>query len=394
MIISRSISDTLLRYASWFPVVVISGPRQSGKTTLVRQLFSDRPYVSMEDADTRQRAEFDPKAFLQSFPNGAVIDEVQRTPGLLSDIQSLVDRRGIKGDFILTGSQQFGLLRQVSQSLAGRAGVLQLLPLSHRELKAVQFPYFSLEQAMWQGGYPVFYRDNVINGHARKIDGSEHYAWFNSYVMTYIERDIRDVLQVSDTGSFRRFLLMCAARVGQLLNMNALASECGISHTTAKRWLTALETSYIVHLLEPHHQNFGKRLVKTPKLYFYDTGLVSHLLRIESARALETHAYRGPIFENWVINETIKYRWNQGLRSELYFWRDNHGTKIDLVFESNSQLNPVELKSGMTFSPDWLRPWNKWQSYSRQSGVKPVIVYGGDQSHEMQQTHLMSWNQV
>jgi uncharacterized protein len=394
MIISRSISNTLLRYASLFPVVVISGPRQSGKTTLARQLFSDRPYVSMEDADTRSRAEFDPKGFLHSFPNGAVIDEVQRTPGLLSDIQGVVDRRGIKGDFILTGSQQFGLLKQVSQSLAGRAGILQLLPLSHRELKAAQLPYSGLEQAMWQGGYPVFYREKETNANAMTIDEAEHYAWFNSYVMTYVERDIRDVLQVIDIATFRRFFLMCAARVGQLLNMNALASECGISHTTAKRWLTALETSYIVHLLEPHHQNFGKRLVKMPKLYFYDTGLLSHLLRIESAKALETHAYRGPIFENWVINETIKYRWNRGLRSDLYFWRDNHGTEIDLVFENNSQLNPVELNSGMTFSADWMRPWNKWQSYSKQPNVKPVVVYGGDESHEMQQAHLMSWNQV
>jgi uncharacterized protein len=376
--IEREASVALDAYARWFPVVALTGPRQSGKTTLARRVFSGKPYVSMEDASNQRRAIDDPAGFLANFPSGAVIDEVQRAPGLFSELQGLVDRRGLKGDFILTGSQQFGLLDSITQSLAGRVGMLQLMPLSRRES-----PLDSLERTLWKGGYPALHTG---------IADAGHYAWFNSYVTTYVERDVRSVLAVADLAQFRRFLLMCAARAGQLLNLNGLAADCGVTHTTARRWLTVLEASYIVFLLQPYHRNFGKRLSKSPKLYFRDSGLLCHLLGIDQPAALSTHAMRGAVFENWVVAETIKYRWNRGLRADLYFWRDNHGNEIDLLFEHERRLHGVELKSGVTFVSDWVRALARWQlQIGDEAGISSV-VYGGADSFEVSGVKVMSWS--
>jgi uncharacterized protein len=374
------------RYAAIFRVVVITGPRQSGKSTLTHLAFPHKPYFNLEDSATRARVQADPRAFLSGLPQGAVIDEVQRLPELLSDIQAIVDERQIKGDFILTGSQQFGLIDSVSQSLAGRAGMLSLLPLSATELAATGKLPNSWHKAAWQGGYPEPVLQISDTGAAQ--------AWFASYMSTYVERDVRQVINVGDLASFRRFVLMCAARAGQLLNLQSLASDCGIAHTTAKRWLTVLEASYIVMLLQPHHRNFNKRLVRTPKLYFLDTGLLCHLMQIDSPRTLELHAMRGAIFENWVIIETLKHRFNQGLTAQLYFWRDNHGTEIDLLFEHAGLLHAVEMKSGTSFASDWPSAIKKWQSYAGGEAALPTIVYGGNESFSISTCHVMGWRDM
>ena len=300
-----------------FPVLALTGPRQSGKTTLARLAFPAKPYLSLEDSDTRARALADPRGFFAALPDGAILDEVQRAPELLSYLQGVVDARARMGQFIITGSQQFGLRDRISQSLAGRVAQLQLLPLSLAEIQQAGLAPASLEQTIRQGGYPALYDQ-------RRDLASLATQWFGGYVSTYLERDVRQVLEVSNLALFQRFLLMCASRVGTLLNLSALSSDCGISQPTARSWLGVLEASYVVRLLQPFHQNLGKRLVKTPKLYFLDTGLLCHLLRIDSPLTLATHAMRGAIFESWVVGETIKHRWNRGLDAAIYFWRDNH----------------------------------------------------------------------
>jgi predicted AAA+ superfamily ATPase len=300
----------------------------------------------------------------------------------------VVDDSPQMGRFVLTGSQQFGLLDGISQSLAGRVGMLTLLPLAHSELLAAQPPAAprpSLEQRLWRGGYPAL--------HAQHRQ-PEPTHWFAAYVSTYIERDVRQLLNVANLLTFQRFLLMCAARSAQLLNLNSLASDCGISQPTARQWLTVLQASHIVTLVSPYFRNFGKRLVKTPKLYFLDTGLLCHLLRITRAEELQVHAARGAVFETWVVAETLKHRLNQGLSPDLYFWRDNHGLEMDLVFEHGGRLHGVECKSGLTYSSDWLAPARRWQALAGAEAAQPLLVYGGDTSHERDDHGVLSWHDL
>lgn len=384
--IERQASALLRQLAKGFPIVALTGPRQSGKTTLARQVFAGKPYFSFEDLETRQRAMLDPRQFFAHLSDGAVLDEVQRCPELLSYLQGVVDERARMGEFVITGSQQFGLLAQVTQSLAGRVGLLQLLPLSQAELVHAGLAPDTLEQAMWMGGYPALF------DRRRQLDNPS--LWLSGYTATYIERDVRQLLGVVDLSLFQRFVQMCAARTGQLINLSALASDCGISHTTARNWLTVLEASYLVYLLPPHHRNFGKRLVKMPKLYFVDTGLLCHLLRIDSALTLATHAMRGAVFEAWVVAQTLMHRWNRGLPADVYFWRDNHGAEIDLLFEHAGVLHGVEIKSGATFSPDWLRGLDRWRRYADGAAGASVLVHGGRDSFFADGVHVLAWNQL
>jgi len=381
--IPRTALDTLLRLARGFPVVALTGPRQSGKTTLARAAFPDKPYVSLENADILAYAMTDTRRFLADFPTGAIIDEAQRCPALFSYLQGWVDERQHMGDFVLTGSQQFGLMSKVSQSLAGRVGLVHLLPLSQSELADAGIASVGVDDALWRGAYPALYDRDLAPG-----------DWFPNYVATYVERDVRQLLAVRELGLFQRFLKMCAARSGQLLNLSSLAADCGISHVTAREWLTVLEASYIVRMLPPYHRNFGKRLVKTPKLYFLDVGLAAWLLGIRDAGTIATHALRGALFETFVIGEFIKQRHNTGQPADLYFWRDNVGHEVDLLFEVGDKLQPVEIKSGMTFCADWLDAAERWKAFAGESALAPWIVHGGDRSFDMENCRVFSWRSL
>ncbi len=381
--LARDAEKTLIRLAKSFPVVAITGPRQAGKTTLAKAVFKSKPYVSLENPDEREFAQNDPKRFLARFSNGAVLDEVQRCPSLLSWLQGVVDERGGMGDFVLTGSAQFDLIEGITQTLAGRVGRVELLPLSSRELKAANQLPNSLSQMLIQGGYPALYD--------RKITTQD---WFSNYVATYVERDVRQLISVRNLSQFQTFLKMCASRTGQLINLTSLGADCGISAVTAKQWLSVLETSYIVTLLRPHHSNFGKRLVKTPKIYFLDSGLAAWLMGIRSAETLETHAARGALFESWVVSELYKKRLNAGLPIDLFFWRDNTGNEVDLIVENEKGLQPIEIKSGSTYASDWSQGLKKWQSLAQNSSLEPAILYGGESNFEREGLKVWGWRDV
>ena len=378
--IPRAAESSLLSLASGYPVVVVVGPRQSGKTTLTRRLFPDKPYVSLEDLDEREFATSDPRGFLSRFPDGAVFDEVQRCPDLLSYLQGRVDADGRMGLFILTGSQQFGLMAGVTQSLAGRAAMLCLLPFSNAELlSAERLP--DLNTLLFQGAYPPIY--------SRQVDPS---VWLGNYVRTYLERDVRLLLNIRDLSNFSRFLHLCAGRVGQLLNLSDLAGECGITHNTAKAWLSVLEACFIVHLLQPYYRNFSKRHVKTPKLYFHDTGLACWLLGIKTPAQIALHPMRGALFESLMVTEWIKSRRNQSQEPNLYFWRDRSGHEIDLIIDQGDQLLPVEIKSGLTVAADAFGPLEKWGGIAGSLAGQPSLVYGGIDAYIRRGCRVLPWS--
>ena len=381
--IPRTATSTLERLAKGFPVVALTGPRQSGKTTLAKAVFKNKPYVSLENPDEREFAHRDPKRFLQRFPDGAILDEVQRCPELLSWLQGWVDERGIMGDFVLTGSAQFDLLAGITQTLAGRVGRVELLPLSAAELRAAGKAPSDLNTTLFQGGYPALYD--------RDISPQD---WFANYIATYLERDVRQLIAVRDLGQFQTFVKMCAARTGQLLNLTSLGADCGITAVTAKQWLSVLEASYIVTLLKPHHRNFGKRLVKAPKLYFCDVGLAAWLLGIRDAGTLDAHAARGALFETYVISELMKLRLNTGRPADLYFWRDHVGHEVDVLIESAQGLQALEIKSGSTFASDWTDGLKKWQKFAGNECIQSSLVYGGTSAYEREGLHVWGWQYI
>lgn len=377
--IARQAQQTLLRLARGFPIVVITGPRQSGKTTLARATFPDHLYISLEDLDERAFATEDPRGFLARLDNaGVILDEVQQVPSLLSYIQTQNDLNPVMGRIVLTGSQQFGLIEAVSQSLAGRAGMVQLLPLSLPEVASHQ-GLSGLDEQLYNGLYPAIYQRELSAG-----------DWYASYVATYVERDVRQLLQVKDLAAFTRFIKLCAARTGQLLNVSSLAVDAGISQTAARQWLSVLEASYVLFMLQPYHENYGKRLIKSPKLYFYDTGLAAYLLGINDAAQMNIHSSRPALFETLVVNEAIKSRLNLGKVHQCYFWRDHVGLEVDLIMESSQGLLPVEVKSGQTLASDWFKNLKKWQTLS-DNQIQPRLVYGGEQSYQRSGVDCQSW---
>ena len=359
------------------------GPRQAGKTTLAKITFPDKPYVSLEDPDTRAFAEEDPRGFLARFSEAAVVDEAQRYPALFSYLQTRVDTTQRMGEFVLTGSQQFGLLSNITQSLAGPVGLVQLLPFAVSELQAAKVELPSLDDLLWRGLYPPLYD--------RALAPTQ---WFSNYVTTYVERDVRQIIEVQNLSLFQRFLKMCAARCGQLLNMSSIANDCGVSYKTVGAWLSVLEAGYMLFLLQPHHQNFGKRVVKTPKLYFHDTGLAAYLMGIADANHMAMHPACGALFENLVISETLKQRVNQGLTSNLYFWRNNTGEEVDLVLEEGAKLQPIEIKSGQTFNTSFLTGLTKWTRYAGDAALPARLVYGGDDNMLRNGVAVQSWRRM
>lgn len=379
----RALAHTLQRLSRTFPAVAVTGPRQSGKTTLVRELYSNKPYVSLEDPQERAFASEDPRGFLERFTDGGVFDEAQRWPDLFSYLQGMIDSDRVPGRFVLTGSQQFGLLSGVTQSLAGRVGMTRLLPLSLTELPDSQTDALGLDSLMLRGMYPVLHTQDL-----RWAD------WFASYVATYVERDVRQVLNVQDLSTFQRFLRLCAARTGQLLNVSALAGETGVTSHTARAWLSVLEASDIAFLLPPYHRNFGKRLVKSPKLYFVDTGLACWLMGIRDIEALSLHPLRGAIFETLVVSECLKFRLNAGLPPDLYFWRDNNALEADLVFETKGRLQPVEIKSGRTVTSDYIRAGQKASRFAGEEALTPWLVYGGDEDYVRSGVKVIGWRHL
>ena len=383
MLIQRHAEATLLQLTSEYPVVAVTGPRQSGKTTLVRKAFPDKPYVSLEDLDERQFATDDPRGFLSRYPDGAILDEVQRCPGLFSYLQTRLDQAKKKGLFVLTGSQQFNLLTGITQSLAGRVALIPLLPFALGELQAAKLAPKKLSELLFRGLYPPIY------------DGQQQAGiWYGNYMRTFIERDVRQMINVQDLSAFQRFVRMCAGRTGQLTNLSALASDCGVTHNTAKAWLSVLEASYIVHLLQPHHRNFAKRLVKTPKLYFYDTGLACWLLGIRAPAQLDAHAQRGALFETWAVGELLKARYNSGLESNLYFWRDRSGNEVDVLIDEGNKLVPVEIKAGQTVSSDYFRGLDRWQAMAKEISGKPWLLYGGDKAQTRLGCKVVPWAEI
>ncbi len=360
-----------------YPVITITGPRQSGKTTLARSTFSEKPYANLENPVTRQFAEEDPVAFLGQYPQGAIIDEIQRVPGLLSYIQVIVDERRENGLFVLTGSHQFELMHGITQSLAGRTALLKLLPLSIAEL-ATRFS-LSVDEMLFRGFYPRIYDQDIAPDQA-----------YGDYFETYVERDLRQLVNVKNLSLFQRFVKLCAGRCGQLLNLNSLANDTGISHSTAREWMSVLETSYIVFLLQPFQANIGKRLVKSPKIYFYDVGLASWLLGIEEERQIATHPLRGGLFENMCVMEALKYRYHRGKRSNLFFYRDSNGKEVDILYTKGEEILPIEVKSGQTITSAWFRNLESFRDlFSGKSCSKSCLVYAGDTEQVRQDVHVI-----
>lgn len=380
----RNAAEVLLRYASKFPVVAVLGPRQSGKTFLVKKLFSQYRYINLENADVRYAALQDPRQFLQSFLKdvGVIIDEFQHVPELLSYIQTTVDELYKPGFFVLTGSHNFLMNQHITQSLAGRVGIVTLLPLSIGELQENNIMPQDIETMLYQGCYPRLY--------AQPFTPQELYP---PYIQTYIERDVRQVINVENLALFQKFLKLCAGSTGQLINLSSLASDCGISAPTARSWLSILEASYIVFLLQPYHNNFRKRLVKSPKLYFYDAGLACSLLNIASPEVLQTHYLKGALFESYIISNFIKRWHNAGRVPQIYFWRDSHGNEIDCIIENGKRIIPVEIKSGMTIAGDYVRPIRHWYDMTGEQGIG-YAIYTGPENLKTMNTSILNWKFV
>lgn len=382
MLVGRDAKDKILYYATKYPVVTLTGPRQSGKSTLLKSIFPSYKYVSLEDLDLRLLAQQDPRGFLKTYDKYSIIDEVQNVPELFSYIQTIVDKENESGSYILSGSHNFLLMENISQSLAGRTAILKLLPFSCEEIKLFD-KNLSLNELLFTGSYPRIYE--------KDIPATEFYPF---YIQTYVEKDVRSLRNISDLTLFVKFLKLCAARVGQLLNSNSLANECGISTQTVNDWLSILETSYIIYLLKPYHKNLNKRVVKSPKIYFYDTGLLSSLLSIDSASQLEFHYLRGNIFENFVINEVIKKNYNQGIEPQISFWRDSNGNEIDLILEKGNNTLAFEIKSSSTLKMEFLKNLKLWNKLTHFSVENAAVIFAGDTNFLTSDGKFISWREL
>ncbi|MCH9769974.1 MAG: ATP-binding protein [Gammaproteobacteria bacterium] len=375
----RTIEKQLLEASHQYPVVTITGPRQSGKTTVVQRTFPNKPYANLELTDVRLMAESDPRKFLNQFPDGAILDEIQHVPGLLSYIQVIADERDQAGLFILTGSHQMSLHQAISQSLAGRTALLTLLPMTLSELGHAGFN-LELNAQLLYGGYPRIYR--------KQLDPTEAYR---HYFHTYIERDVRQLINIKNLNLFNKFIKLCAGRIGSTIEANNLANEVGVSHHTINQWLSILEASYIIFRLPPYFENFGKRVIKSPKLYFTDVGLAAHLLDIETTNQIARDPLRGALFENLVILELMKYRLNQGKDPKLYFYRDNHQNEVDAVIKLGHELIPIEIKSAETFHDRFLKGLKYFKTISKDRTPRSYLVYAGSTESTIHDCEIMNY---
>lgn len=366
-----------------YPIVTLTGPRQSGKSTLLKKSFPDYEYVSLEDLDTRFLAQNDPRGFLKTYPDKVILDEVQQSPELFSYLQTHVDSVGNEGMYLLAGSHNFLLMQSIGQSLAGRTAILKLLPFSHKEMKQGGILPETIEEEIFNGAYPRLYDKNI-----HPVD------FYPYYIQTYVERDVRMLKNIEDLNKFVRFIKLCAGRIGQLLNMSSLANDCGIAVSTAQAWISVLEASYIIYLLKPDHNNYSKQLIKSPKLYFYDTGLACSLLDILDSKQLTSHFLRGGLFENLVINEFVKEFLNNGREPQLSFWRDKIGNEVDLLQTRNSKQYAYEIKSGATFSQDYFKGISYWAKLSEAEAEQCKVVYSGDKKLKTSKGDVVPWGQL
>lgn len=384
IMIQRDLTTKLQELAQSFAVIAALGPRQSGKTTLVRAIFDKHAYVSLEDFDVRERAIHDPRGFLKEYTSGVgvILDEIQHVPHLLSYIQTIVDEEQQKpGRFIITGSQNILVNEAITQTLAGRMAIVRLFPLSLHELNHVHLTPSALETAIFNGFYPRIYANSI-----------RPEIFYKNYIDTYLERDVRQIKNIVDLSTFQRFIQLCAARTGQLLNIASLSADCGIDQKTARSWLSILEATYIIFLLQPHFKNFGKRLIKSPKLYFVDTGLVCSLLEFRDEKEVGRHYLRGNLVENFIMSDLFKQYHNLDIRPPLYFWADQT-SEIDCLIEQALRAIPLEIKASMTVTPDFFKQLQYWRRIS-DSKEKGYVIYGGnqDQTWSDQNIEVVSWH--
>lgn len=383
MVVGRNIENAIRKFITKYPVLAVTGPRQSGKTTMLKLLFSDYRYVSLENPDNRNFAETDPNGFLKMYDKQVILDEVQRVPALFSYIQTIVDESGMMGQFILSGSQNFHLMENITQSLAGRVALFKLFPFDFQELNSVGLLNESYLENMLKGFYPAIYDRDIPSK-----------SFYSNYIQTYIQRDVSELIAIKETRLFQNFLNLCATRAGQLLNLNSLAKDCGISQPTAKSWLSALENSYIVFQLSPYHKNFSKRVIKTPKLYFYDTGLLLYLLKISNIEQIQKHSIKGNLFENMIISELVKQMHHANNLHDIWFWRDSSGHEVDLLIDSGSKIKIVELKAGITIMSEMFKGLEWFEVNSGLSDLNKFLIYGGTQSQKRSYGEVVPWNKI
>ena len=380
--IVRDITLALKKAAKQFSAIAVVGPRQSGKTTLVQSVFEGHAYVSLEDLDLRAYAQSDPRDFLETrvSSQGIILDEIQHVPELLSYIQTIIDREKKKGYFIITGSQNILLNQAITQTLAGRIAILTLLPLSINELSLHNALPNSIEEFVFKGALPRIYDENI-----------DHEAVYKNYIRSYIERDVRDIKKIFDLSLFQKFVQLCAGRIGQLLNVSSLANDCGIDSKTAQSWLSVLEATYVIFLLHPYYKNFGKRLIKAPKLYFVDAGIACSLLRIRKIDELKEHYLRGSLVESLIISDLYKQFYNLDQTPSLYFWRDHLGNEVDCIIEKALELVPIEIKAGKTISSDYFKQFEYLTNIKDFPAENNTLIYAGSENQKRKDATVLAW---
>ena len=379
--IDRLLSTKLIEMAGFYPVVTLIGPRQSGKTTLVMEAFPDKEYVSLEDIDNREFAKSDPREFLGKYPNGAIIDEVQHVPELLSYIQTIVDKDHPNGKYILTGSHQLSLHASVSQSLAGRTAIMTLLPLSLQELTASNIKFDSIYDYIYKGFYPKLYKNQNLNPT----------NYYGDYLDTYVSKDVRQMINVKDLSLFISFIRLCASRAGQVFVSSNVANELGITHHTVNSWLSILEASYIVYRLQPYFESFGKRIIKSPKLYFRDVGFLAYLLEVKKAEHISVHPLKGALMENLIVNEISKGFFNRANKESMYYYRDNNRNEVDVILKNGHQFIPVEIKASSTFRMEFLKQLKYYDKITDNRCVGGYLVYTGQQEQKIDKFNVINF---